>query len=178
MGAKSYHWNGSTGTRLKKFYHWNGSTGTRLKKLYHWNGSTGTRVYADEETVFTNLSLETAVSTGEGGRQTKESGTYTASGYDTLTITGSTTRTIVGQGEYNCASVVTLYRSTNGSTWDGGVQLVSKSYNGTESSNISTSVNISGYSYFKIFIANENSTHPNHSNGKTSVTLTAVASVS
>lgn len=149
-----------------------------MKKLYHWNGSTGTRVYADEETVFTNLSLETAVSTGEGGRQTKESGTYTAVGFDTLKITGSTTRTIVGQGEYNCASVVTLYRSANGSTWDGGVQLVSKSYNGTESSNISTSVNISGYSYFKIFIANENSTHPNHSNGKTSVTLTAVASVS
>ena len=170
-----YGWATGSAEIGKAYYGWETGQAQLGKGYYGWETGQAL-VYSSEETVINNLTLETAATSGSGDRKTQTSQSYTASGYDTLTITGSATETITDLGEYGPLGVVTLQGSTNGSTWVDLSTLLSKNFNATNTTAINTEVAISGYSYFRIYLLIENAANATHSNGKISVTnLTAIA---
>lgn len=143
-----YDNNGSTSTEIGKLYDNNGSTSSQIHVVYDNNGTTSYEIYRDTETLFSGVSLDTGIASGQNVTKTAYSSEYTNNGYASLAVTGTVGAQVAEQGTYGYGAHVYI-QGYNGS-W---VNL--KSYNVGGNASVSTSaaatVNISGYSKIRVF---------------------------
>lgn len=146
--------NGSTNYEVGKLWDNNGSTSSQIGKVYDNNGTTNSLIYSAEETLFSGLSFGTESATGWNETKEANSSTYTATGFATMRVTGTVTRTVTsgeGTGYYGCQGTVYL-QGLSGSTWVNLATLSNSGFNTTSTSTIDQTVNISGYSSFRIHL--------------------------